>query len=229
MVWRFLDGANFVQNAVKLNALLVPLFLTLSPSRAQNQTEIPTPFHDLLSVQTRNFSSRAAFSPTSPSITSNLVTNAAPLFSTLALPDHPPSALSADIARKRILPLPTTSCFSPNQGDLLSGCAIFSPATFTISAANFSPYPSESILHAPDHTEKFHWKTAIWQSFGFLVVGHASPMIPALAIFSYTSRSGMTIGLPLTISICPAGEMVTVSSSTTSTIPWKAPSLATFS
>jgi hypothetical protein len=173
MVWRFLDGANFVQNAVKLNALLVPLFLTLSPSRAQNQTEIPAPFHDLLSVQTRNFSSRAAFSPTSPSITSNLVINAAPLFSTLALPDHPPSAPSADIARKRILPLPTTSCFSPNQGDLLSGCAIFSPATFTISAANFNPYPSESILHAPDHTEKFHWKTAIWQSFGFLVVGHA--------------------------------------------------------
>ena len=37
----------------------------------------------------------------------------------------------------------------------------------------FDLYPIKPIQPAARPTEKFHWKAAFWQSFGFLVAGHA--------------------------------------------------------
>ena len=71
-----------------------------------------------------------------------------------------------------LLILPEDNCASPADFGLVPVCLLPPPSHFTSwdDMANlYSPPP----ITAPHPSEKVHWKSAIWQSFGFLVVGHA--------------------------------------------------------
>jgi hypothetical protein len=157
-------GLNSVQIALKLTARLLALCLPLWPSFAQEQSETLTSPLDLDSVQTPQFNLPTNFRVTSSSAELNLMPAASPLLSTASLPDTP---------HKNTLLPPTNSCFSPTQIDLFSACPTVPPKKDSISSTDFHLLSVKPILPAPRPSERFHWKAALWQSFGFLVVGHA--------------------------------------------------------
>src|SRR5260370_28305476 len=157
-------GLNSVRMALKLTARLLALCLPLWPSFAQEQTETLTSPLDLDSVQTPQFNRPSNFRVTSSSAGLNLMPAASPLLSTASLPETP---------HKNTLLLSTNSCFSPSQIDLFSACLTVPPKRLTISSTDFDLLSVKPILPAPRASERFHWKAALWQSFGFLLVGHA--------------------------------------------------------
>ena len=68
--------------------------------------------------------------------------------------------------------MPIYSCSSPSQIGLVSPCLTIPPARFTIAATEFDLLSVKPLQPAPAPSDKFHWKPALGQSFGFLVVGH---------------------------------------------------------
>lgn len=162
MVRKNLDGLNVVHIALKLTARLLALGLPLWPALAQEQNQTLTLPIDISSVQTRQFNLSTDFRLASFSAELNLIPDAAPPVSTAILPDSP---------HKNTLLPPTNSCFSPPI-DLFSACLTVPPKKLTISATEFDLLSVKPIRPAPRPSERFHWRPALWQSFGFLVVSH---------------------------------------------------------
>ncbi len=152
-----------MQGAVKPILLFLSLSLPLLPSLAQDQAGTPAPMLGLDSVHMASFNLPAHVQPTSPSVDLDLIPDVARLPATSILPDSP---------QKNTFLLPTYSCFSPSKIGLVSNCLTIPPARFTISATEFDLLSVKPIQPTPSPSEKFHWKAAFWQSFGFLVVGH---------------------------------------------------------
>jgi hypothetical protein len=153
-----------LQRAVRPILLFLVLSLPVLPSLAQDQTQIPVPALDPASVRTGNYSFPVDSPSSFPSVDLNLLPDPSPLLAAAILADNPPETTSL---------LPTNSCFSPSQIDLFSACLTVPPKRLTISATEFDLSSVKPILPAPRPSERFHWKAALWQSFGFLVVGHA--------------------------------------------------------
>ena len=155
-----------LRRAVKPTLFFLSLSLPLLPCLAQDQSEPPVSHLDLVSFQTHSFDFSNDFRPTSPPapVDLNLLPDAAPLLATSILPDN---------SHENALLLPIYSCSSPSQIGLVSPCLTIPPARFTIAATEFDLLSVKPIQPALGSSEKFHWKPALWQSFGFLVVGHA--------------------------------------------------------
>ena len=152
----------------KLIVLILGLSLPLLPSLAQNQLEIPSLPLDLLSATAHKFNPPSDYSLAIPVAPLNLVPDAA------SLPIFEASVSApADASRHNNTLLPTNSCFSPSEIGVVSPWLTLPPTKFTISATEFDLLSVKLMQPAPGPSEKFHWKAAIWQSFGFLVVGHA--------------------------------------------------------
>jgi hypothetical protein len=151
-----------LQRAVRPILLFLVLSLPVLPSLAQDQTQIAVLPLDPVSVRTGNYNFPVDFPSSFPSVDLNLLPDVAA---------HPAPAIVADNPRNNTYLLPT-NCFSPSQIDLFSACLTVPPKKDTISATDFD-LSVKPILPAPRTSERFHWKAALWQSFGFLVVGHA--------------------------------------------------------
>ena len=153
-----------MERAVKAILLALSLSLPLLPSLAQDQAETPAPALGLDSVHVVSFNLPAHVQPTSPSVDLDLLPDVAPVLATSILPDNP---------QKNTFLLPPSSCFSLFQIGLVSPCLTIPPTRFTLSSTEFDLLSVKPIQPALGSSEKFHWKPALWQSFGFLVVGHA--------------------------------------------------------
>jgi hypothetical protein len=162
---------NVLRRSLELVMLFLVLALPLMPTLAQNQPENPSSPLCLLSAHTRQFNLPSDLLLAAPSVSLNLVPDAAPL----PLPVLQTYLLSApsDVSPLDNTLLPIDSCSSAVQIDLLSTCLTLPRTKLAIWDDKLNLYSVKPIQPAPRPTETFHWKAAIWQSFGFLVVGHA--------------------------------------------------------
>jgi len=100
-------------------------------------------------------------------------------FSAVPLTNIDTSNLSSQtftLAKKTpLLLLPEDTCKSPEDFGLLPTCLLPPPSHFNAWDDKVDLYGSTAIspIIAKHPVEKFHWKPALWQSFGFLVAGHA--------------------------------------------------------
>jgi hypothetical protein len=151
--------------ALKVTAHLLALCLPLLPCLAQEPSEPAASHFDLDSAQTHSFDFSNDVRPTTASVDTSLLPDAAPpLLSTAHAPDSP---------RNDTYPVPPNSCFYPPEIGLVSTCLTLPRTKFALAGSEFDLLSVKPILLAPPpSSEKFHWKAALWQSFGFLVVGH---------------------------------------------------------
>jgi hypothetical protein len=163
---------NVLRRALKLVMIFLVLSLPLPPSLAQNQPETQFPSFELLSGYERHSNLPNDLHFPSLSVPLNLVSHAGSLSLSVTLSAYPPSAPSFATSPKNTL-LPTDFCSPLIQIGLLPACLTLPPTKFTIPDAKLDSDPAKPIQPVPRPSEKFHWNAALWQSFGFLVVGHA--------------------------------------------------------
>jgi hypothetical protein len=164
---------NVLRCGLKLIMFGMGLFLPLLPSLAQNQPASTSSSLDLLSAQPRQFPLFADLHLASPSIPANLFPNATSLPVSTSLPPDTFFVPSEITLSANTLLLPIDSCSSPIQVGLLSTCLTPTLPKFAFSEDTRGIYLIKPVQPAPRPSEKFHWKPALWQSFGFLVVAHA--------------------------------------------------------
>ena len=162
-----------MRRAPQLTALFLVLSFPFLPSLAQNQSENFSLPLDLDSPQARQFSFGAGLRPDLPSDPLNIVPDATLLHISEPLLFHALFAPFAAAPVNKTLLLRTDSCSSPVQIGLLSACPTSAIPNFTVPGDKLEFYYVKPIQPAPRPTERFHWKSALWQSFDFLVVGHA--------------------------------------------------------
>ena len=162
-----------MRSALRLTTLFLVISLPLRPSLAQNQLETASTSFELPFRQTPQFNLPADFRLDSPSVPFDLVPDTAPRSFSVALSTHPLSVPTVAAPPKEMPILPADVCSSPFQTDPLSLCFIAPLPKFSAWKYKFDLYPIKPIQPAARPTEKFHWKAAFWQSFGFLVAGHA--------------------------------------------------------
>jgi hypothetical protein len=161
-----------LRRALQLTTLFLVLSFPFLPSFGQNQSETFSLPLDLHSSQARQFSFGAGLRSDFLSVPLNVVTDATLLHISEPLPVHALFAPSAAPV-KTTLQLRTDSCSSPIQIGLISACPTSPVPRFTVTGDKFDFYFVKPIQPAPRPNERFHWKSALWQSFDFLVVGHA--------------------------------------------------------
>ena len=161
-----------MRRAVLLIVLFLVLALSHRTTRAQELSEAHTASGNLLSTKVPKSDLRADLRLPILVAQSNLFSDNALLPLQLYLPTPTLLASAPATAPKNMLLLPTTSCSSPDQIGLLSPCFAPLAPRLTIPEDMHGLSLTKPIQPAPRHTEKFHWKTAFWQSFGFLVVSH---------------------------------------------------------
>jgi hypothetical protein len=165
-----------VFRAPNLSALALALITPFAPTLAQVQPELPY-------VSLKPISERIFPQPQPPNFSANLLPSEAISSSTdsldlTPLPITPPdpsdfSSQSFTIAEKTSLSLlPEGSCTASDYG-LLPTCLFPLPSHFNTWDSKPALYPAASVQSPPRTSEKFNWKGAFWQSFGFLVAGHA--------------------------------------------------------
>jgi len=154
---------------------LATLFLILSfpflPSFAQNQSGTFLLPLDFDAPQTRQFSFEPGLQPDFLSVPLKLIPDATLLQISEPLPVRALFVPSVAPVKKP-LPLGNDSCSSPIQIGLLSACPASTIPKFAFAGDKLD-FSFKPIQPAPRPTERFHWKSALWQSFDFLVVGHA--------------------------------------------------------
>jgi hypothetical protein len=167
------NGMKVLRRARKLITLLLVLSTPLLPSLGQDQSKASPSSLDLLSSPARQSNFVADLRIISPTLPSNLVSNAA--FRTLIMDPstYTPSSVSIEGTYGDVLRRPSDSCLLPIQIELLSSCFTLDLTKFTSSADKIEFYPIKPIQPAPRPAERFHWKSALLQSFEFLLVEHA--------------------------------------------------------
>ncbi len=173
LVREVLSGMDAVKPALKLITTILSFCLPILPILAQEHTENPTRPVDLVSWQASQFNSPADFRVTTSLVALNLVSHSGSSAGSAALSLQEPFDIPLDTSYKNTLLLPINSCPSPSQIGLLYACLTLPPSKFVVSATEFGLYPIKPIQPAPHASERFRWKSAFWQSFGFLVVEHA--------------------------------------------------------
>ena len=164
---------SILRSALRLITFFLVLSLPLRPILAQNQPETFFPSFELVSSHVRQLNLPADFRLDSPSVPFNLVPDVAPRHFSMALSTHPISAPDFSSLPREMPFLPADVCSSPLQIGPTSVC-ISAPLTkFRAWDSKFEFSLIKPIQPAARPTEKFHWKAAFWQSFGFLVAGHA--------------------------------------------------------
>ncbi len=104
-----------------------------------------------------------------------------------ALLPEPLGLPSAAGTSKNTLLLPANTCTSPVQVGLISACPTAGPTKFPSWNDELDLFSIQPVQPAPRPSEGTHWSAAFWQSFGFLVVGHAFRFIndPGLRYLMY--------------------------------------------
>jgi hypothetical protein len=159
--------------ALRQLTLLLALCLPVLPALPQDRTASSVPSLDQVPVHTPQFNYRADFQSTASDVALKLMPDAA-----LPIRSVPISAGTLFVPSGAILPtnmlfLPTETCSPPVQIGLLSACLTPPPPKFTVAEDKLELSLAKPVQAASHPTEKTHWKAAFWQSFGFLVVGHA--------------------------------------------------------
>ena len=161
-----------MQRVLQLITLFSVLSLPFLPILAQNQFGTSTLPPDLTSAQVRHFDLPAELHFAPPPASLNFVPDVAPLPVSSNLSSYTPTVLVASVSRNPLL-LPTDSCSSPSQFSLFSACLALPSTKFTADNEKLDVLPIMPIQPSPRPNEKMHWNAAFWQSFGFLVAGHA--------------------------------------------------------
>jgi len=169
------EKSSISRDGLRRASQLATLFLILSfpflPSFAQNQSGTFLLPLDFDAPQTRQFSFEPGLQPDFLSVPLKLIPDATPLQISEPLPVRALFVPSVAPVKKP-LPLGNDSCSSPIQIGLLSACSASTIPKFALAGDKLD-FSFKPIQPAPRPTERFHWKSALWQSFDFLVVGHA--------------------------------------------------------
>lgn len=166
-------------NFVRLSYLLALGLLAIcvaAPARAQRSTDAVAVALDLASPDLpallRSASSSSDLLPPAPPVLAPTAFDFS-LVPSVALDAAAPASPSfARSEKTQLLLLPEDSCKSPSDFGLVSTCLLPPPSHFNVWEDYVAAYSSSAII-ASRPPEKFHFKSAFWQSFGFLVAGHA--------------------------------------------------------
>jgi hypothetical protein len=168
-----MDGVSILQSALRLITLFLIFSLPFEPSLAQNKPETASSSFELPFKQAGQFDLPADFRLVSPSVPFSLVPDSTPPSFSAALSAHPLSAPTVAAEPKERPILPANACSSPFPTGPLSVCLTAPLPKLSTLKYRFDFYPIKPIQPTARPTERFHWKAAFWQSFGFLVAGHA--------------------------------------------------------
>src|SRR5580704_6375238 len=164
---------NKLRSTPKVITLFLTLSLPLMPSLAQNQPEAVSPSFELVSRQARQFNFPADFQLASRSVQFNLTPDSAPRHSSVALSTHPLSTPTLAALSREMPAISIDACSSPFQTGLLSVCPTTPLTKFRVWDNKFDFSLIKPIQPTAPHADRLYWKAAFWQSFGFLVAGHA--------------------------------------------------------
>jgi hypothetical protein len=154
--------------------MLSLLFGRLSlPCLAQSCSEMPPLPSHVLSSETRQFNLLADFGHPTSSFPLAFNSTRGGMPPSLPLPAQSLFALSALTPLKDVQPSTHYSCPPGVQISLISNCFFLPPPLLAVSEDRLGIYPLLPVQPARRSVEKFHWTSALGQSFGFLVVGHA--------------------------------------------------------
>ena len=157
---------------------MVLLIISAAPALAQDASDSARVAPDLgspdLLVQLRPLTFSTDLFPVSPAPLPPTRFDFSPIPSADLAASGPSSPSFALTNKTPLLLLPDDSCKSPSDFGLVSTCLLPPPSHFNTweDKVDLSPYASAAIK-ANHPSEKLHLKSALWQSFGFLVVGHA--------------------------------------------------------
>ena len=165
-------------NSARHKLLVLSLLLTAVGSRTEAQapsetaasSELPQPAL-LTQLYPTNFpSERFTFTPISLESATVDFSPSAP--STVQDSPEPPQTFAL-AGKTPLLLLPEESCKTPADFGLLPACLVPPPSNFNAWNDDLDLSTTPPVLTTQRPPEKFHFAAAFWQSFGFLVAGHA--------------------------------------------------------
>src|SRR5271170_3754166 len=154
----------------RLAKLIIVIGFPFAPTLAQDFSQIHTPSLNIPSASELQLNSPPHLRPTSYPVSLSPVSyiQLVPFF------PYPSTFAPGDlISEDALLLLPKESCFFPSQVGLLSACLTLPPPEFPFPGTEYNFNSTSLIRPTLRSVEKMHWKAAFWQSFGFLVAGHA--------------------------------------------------------
>jgi hypothetical protein len=164
---------NILRRNIKLIILFVVLVLASSSSRAQYQSNTLFSSHDVFSPNIEQFNSVAQRRLTGSSTSSNLIPTLGLIPTPLLFPTPLLLVSAGSVQATNSELFPRYSCPPAIQIDLVSTCLFPPSPKFAVADDRLNLHPVGAVRPTAPLTEKFHWGSALGQSFAFLVVGHA--------------------------------------------------------
>jgi hypothetical protein len=170
-----------LRSSRRVTLLLVGLLSPLWPTLAQSVPESLLASPESQFAQPQELKILAELRIAKPAVDLNLVPGASTGSIVLPVSTSAISTSSIVTPSKDTLLLPPNSCASPVPIGSLYACLTPFSKNFAAADEKFDSSSVTAIKPAPQPDECLRWKAAFWQSFGFLVAGHA---------FRYANDSG---------------------------------------